>query len=320
MLCFEFWTEKRLDLGEDAPPTLEMGDDDTWLLAVFDGLGGAGSTPYTIVDSGKVFSGAYLASRCAKAVCEAFFKLWDKEANQNFALGLQEALKYSFTAYRQELYAPESRLKSKLIKTLPTTIAGILLEENRHDILPTLQATAFWAGDSRCYYWQKDEFMQISVDDLSGNPDALQNLRLDATITNCVHVEGNFIIHHTTHHFGEPTIFLVATDGCFGYVPTPMHFEFMLLETLMKSHYDMEDWAEKLKEALLAITGDDMSIALTAWGFQHLEHIKSYFYPRYEELQRDFIEIWENASPPREEIENILWSKYQKAPKLEREF
>jgi serine/threonine protein phosphatase PrpC len=298
MLCLKFWTEKRAHLGEDALPTLEAGDDQTWLLAVYDGLGGAGSTLYTLPHTGKQFSGAYLASRCAKSVTEVFFGLWDKEGEDSFAEGLDKALKYS--------------LKSKLIKTLPTTLAGILIEENiHHNSATCLEVTTFWAGDSRCFFWQADGLHQISVDDLNGNPDALENLRLDATITNCAHAEGNFTIRSVEHIIDEPILFLVATDGCFGYVETPMHFEYILLETLMQSHYDMEDWSEKMKESLLTITGDDMSLALCAWGFQDLEAIKSYFYTRYETLKKEYIEVWQAGKMQDAELENRLWEQYK---------
>lgn len=310
MLCLEFWTEKRASLGEDALPTLEVGDDNTMLLAVYDGLGGSGSMLYEVGESGNTFSGAYLASRCAKAVTEEFYKLWDKNSQTSFASVLEIALKYAFEAYRQELNAPPSRLKSKLIKTLPTTIAGILIEDNTHNI----ETTTFWAGDSRCYFLQLEGLQQITTDDLHGNPDALENLRLDATITNCVHAEGNFEIHSLFHIIDEPVVFLVATDGCFGYVETPMHFEYILLHTLMESHYDMEDWAEKLKEALLAITGDDMSLGLVAWGFENLEGIKSYFIPRLEVLKHEFIDVWEDIKThtlPQEAIQQ-LWARYNK--------
>ncbi|TAE15001.1 MAG: hypothetical protein EAZ95_09245 [Bacteroidetes bacterium] len=314
MLCFKFWTEKRAHLGEDALPTLEAGDDQTWLLAVYDGLGGAGSTLYTLPHTNKQFSGAYLASRCVKSVAEVYFGLWDKEGEDTFAEGLEQALKYSLAQYRKELNAPESRLKSKLIKTLPTTLAGILIEENIHnDSTTSLDVTTFWAGDSRCFFWQADGLHQISVDDLNGNPDALANLRLDATITNCAHAEGNFTIRSVAHVVDEPILFLVATDGCFGYVQTPMHFEYILLETLMQSHYDMEDWSEKMKESLLTITGDDMSLALCAWGFQSLEAIKSYFYTRYETLQKDYIQVWQEGKELDAELENRLWERYKES-------
>ncbi len=302
MLCFDFWTEKRASLGEDALPTLEVADDGTVLLVVYDGLGGAGSTLYDVGQAS--FSGAYLASRCAKAVTEAFYRLWDAQTEESFAEGLEVALKYALDAYRQELNAPISRLKSKLLKTLPTTIAGILIEPKQE----TIQTTTFWAGDSRGYFLQLEGLKQISTDDLHGSPDAFENLRLDATLTNCVHAEGNFHINTLFHSIDEPIICLVATDGCFGYVQTPMHFEYILLQTLMESHYDMEDWAEKLKDRLLALTGDDMSLALWAWGFDSLEAIKSYFIPRLEILTTEFITVWETLSDDIEK-EN-LWKKY----------
>ncbi len=316
MICLELWTEKKTALGEDAPPTLETADDQTALMAVYDGLGGAGSTLYGVGEQGK-FSGAYLGARCAKAVVENFYRLWDNAGEQTFAAGLEEALKFSFIEYVKELQVPISRLKSKLLKTLPTTLAGILVEEKH---LPFLKATAFWAGDSRCYMLEKDGLCQLSTDDLNGSPDALENLSLDATITNCIHAEGKFSIDYLPLLINLPVMFLVATDGCFGYVETPIHFEYILLKTLMESHQDTEDWTQRLTEQLLAITGDDMSLALMAWGFENLEDIKRHYYPRYVWLKEKFIAVWEHHKQQpaheentemRETLRQHLWDKYK---------
>jgi len=314
VISLEFCTEKRPTLGEDAPPTLKINaEGDALIMAVYDGLGGAGSTLYTLAENRQA-SGAYLAAHCAKAVVEHFYELWNDEQADALAQELEDALKYSFLAYQKELNAPVSRLKSKLLKTLPTTLAGIWIAETLDERQKTcLEATAFWAGDSRCFFWEIEGLRQISIDDLNGQPDAFQNLHLDATITNCIHAEGNFVLHTLDYVIDTPTIFLVATDGCFGYVQTPMHFEYILLKTLMESNQDAEDWAERLKEQLLAITGDDTSLALVAWGFQTLEEIKHCYYPRYETLKKTYIDIWENeTNENREQLGLILWETYKK--------
>ena len=80
----------------------------------------------------------------------------------------------------------------------------------------------------------------------------------------------------------------------------------------MESHYDMEDWAERLKEALLSITGDDMSLTIMAWGFDNLEAIKSYFIARLEVLKKEFIDVWEVVKAQSEDAIQALWKKYNK--------
>src|SRR5262245_47245379 len=68
VLGFTLFTEKVENHGEDAPPLfLRCGSRD--VLAVFDGLGGAGSERYDDPgDPGRPVKGAYLASRRVREV------------------------------------------------------------------------------------------------------------------------------------------------------------------------------------------------------------------------------------------------------------
>ena len=58
---------------------------------------------------------------------------------------------------------------------------------------------------------------------------------------------------------------LCATDGCFAYVRSPMHFEHLLLST-MQGARDAPDWQRALEAEVTAITGDDAAIALLGLG------------------------------------------------------
>ncbi len=310
MMYFTIWTEKIVGKGEDAPPTLLTGDDDTFILAVYDGLGGAGSRVYTLPnEQGEIweYSGAYLASRLAKAIVEEFYLT--AELTENFAEELQIVLQNDFNEYSQQLDNQSSKLKSKLIRLLPTTLAGILAEENSEENL--VNAWVFWAGDSRCYIWQKEGLQQLSEDDLTGKPDALANLEQDATISNCVQAGGEFSLHYRAFSFAEPSILITATDGCFGYLPTPMHFEYMLLQTLFKSQSDFEDWQPHLSEAITQVTGDDASLCLWAWGFEDLNAIKNYFSNRHSILYQTYIKPLENPDNQSDNLKNELWEMYK---------
>ena len=59
-VSFKFCTAKVAGEGEDADPILRVGPD-LGLLAVFDGMGGAGGTVYEPPDGPR--TGAYLAAR-----------------------------------------------------------------------------------------------------------------------------------------------------------------------------------------------------------------------------------------------------------------
>ena len=64
-LSFSFNLAKVPDQGEDADPILRQGRN-LGLVAVFDGMGGAGGTVYETPDGPR--TGAYLASRVARNV------------------------------------------------------------------------------------------------------------------------------------------------------------------------------------------------------------------------------------------------------------
>ncbi|HAS42359.1 MAG TPA: hypothetical protein DCS93_17915 [Microscillaceae bacterium] len=289
---FTIWTENRPNKGEDAIPSLLINAGSTkGMLAVYDGLGGAGSKVYEYEDEQgqvKQHSGAYLASRLAKKITENYFNT--SILNEDVATFSAETLKDELNAVFAEnikvLDKNPSKLRSKLIRRLPTTIAGLYYETKNQD---TLQLTCFWAGDSRAYVMSATGLKQLSIDDLNGNPDALENLTMDATISNCIDAEGRYQLHSYTFTAHEPVMLITATDGCFGYVKSPTHFEYLLLKALMQSQYDIEDWKERLEDALLTIAGDDVSLSILLLGLKTLEDWKIYFYERFKYIQSEYI-------------------------------
>ena len=69
---------------------------------------------------------------------------------------------------------------------------------------------------------------------------------------------------------------LSATDGCFNYFATPMHFHEVPL-TGLKLSEDVSDWENFCKEEMSAVTGDDVSLSLLAIGFNDFNELKSSF-------------------------------------------
>lgn len=306
------WTEKIEGKGEDAPPTLLLGDDDTGLLAVYDGLGGAGSKTYILHGEEQPKSGAYIASRLAKKVLEEFYVYQTFEEGYPNLLRVQ--LEEVFGQSIQEIETTPSKLRSKLIKRLPTTLAGIYFELEDDN---QLNVQAFWAGDSRCYVLTPTGLQQISEDDLHGQPDALENLLEDATISNCISAEGSFSIHTHRLILQKPCILFTATDGCFAYFSSPAHFEYILLQSLIESYYDLDDWRIKLEEKIGVVTGDDVSLSMVTLGFTNLNEIKNLFFKRFQEVYEKYIHPLEsyntNYTPEISEIrlKEKLWSEYK---------
>lgn len=316
MLSFTLWTEKIAEKGEDAPPTLLLDEElGTGILAVYDGLGGAGSTPYQI--GNKTFSGAYLASRLAMQVAEQTFvskhspfieiaPTNEQGFCDSYSNFLEKYLKTAFQLKIAQLDQQRSKLRSKLIKRLPTTIAGITFsidegETMRENIYYT---ESFWAGDSRVYVWLPSGLKQISEDNLTEKLDAQENLEQDAPISNCVSADDDFDVFSKRLTFQQPIVLITATDGTFGYLPTPAHFEYYLLATL---HHPLtcttEDWKNILTLALENVTGDDMSLCVLTLGYKNLEHLKFVSNSRLMELKNEFIFAQKDKSQ--------IWQKYK---------
>jgi len=310
MMFFSIWTEKIAEKGEDAPATLLIDEENgTGILSVYDGLGGSGSTPYAVGQ--KTFTGAYLASRLAMQVAEQTFVQQNPEID-SFTENLERYLKTAFSLKVAQLDQQRSKLKSKLIRRLPTTIAGVVfkVEEGVSMLENVYHTESFWAGDSRVYAFTQSGLKQISEDNLVESLDAFENLQKDSPISNCICADEEFVLHTKKIVFKEPTVLITATDGTFGYLPTPFHFEYYLLATL---HHplvcNVEQWQEILTFALEMVTGDDMSLSLVTLGYGNdLMNLKVATLGRLIDLKNNFIKPL--AANP-EDARQALWDVYK---------
>ena len=267
-ILLNLWTEKKAGHGEDAPPLLVVKNE-AIAVGVFDGMGGAGAAT-CISKYGDDYTKAYVASRVIKEEIESLFEncLGKEEISP-------ELLKEMITnrlKQEQEAYPPKTKsmLRSKLVRDYPTTMAVVTLcsTETRWLI------DSFWAGDSHCYLWTKKGFYQISKDDLEEDNDPMENLRNDATISNCICADRDFHINHKRIPLSKgPIVILSATDGCFGYFQTPMHFEDMLKRCLKKAK-DEEDWKNLVEQEIQKVTGDDTSLSLVGIGFNSFDQFR----------------------------------------------
>jgi serine/threonine protein phosphatase PrpC len=288
-VSFRFCTAKVAGEGEDADPILRVGPD-LGLLGVFDGMGGAGGRVYDTADGRH--TGAYIASRFARNVVERLMiELIKPEWNLDgpaTAAELHRVLASSLAARLAELKAPETTLRSRLVKALPTTMALAVLQ--RTD--PAASAYAchlFWAGDSRAYVVEPEAgIRQLTTDDLRSGGDAMRNLTDDSVMSNCISADTEFHISHRQVELRAPFLLLCATDGCFAYVRSPMHFEHLLLSTLRGAR-DVPAWQQAVEAAVTAITGDDAALALLGVGAD-LGGFKKLLRDRTGEVGRRFVE------------------------------
>jgi serine/threonine protein phosphatase PrpC len=296
-ISFSFNLGKIPDQGEDSDPILRDGPD-LGLIAVFDGMGGAGGTVYETPDGRR--SGAYLASRLARDVVERrMLELLVPDWNLNgkaAASDLQRSVQQALRQRLQQLNAPPSGLRSRLLRALPTTMALVALQRAQPG------GTAWgchvlWAGDSRAYVFEPTGARQLTTDDLRDPGDALANLRRDSVVSNAMSADTDFHVNYRKVKLRAPFLVVCATDGCFGYVRTPMHFEHMVLSHLENAR-STEAWSSSLQAEIAAVTGDDaaMSMLGVGAGFKEFQEL---FAPRVTELARDFI-------APLDELSNAI--------------
>ncbi len=286
-ISFAFNLGKIPDHGEDADPILRDGPD-LGLLGVFDGMGGAGGTVYET--PGGQRSGAYLGSRIARDVVEQrmvqlLVPDWNLKGGAA-AADLRRSVQDALQSAVAELKAPPSRLKSRLLRTLPTTMAVLGLQRLRRDGA-TWACHAFWAGDSRAFVLTADGVQQLTVDDLRDTGDALENLRRDSVVSNALSADVDFTVQYRRIDLTAPFLLVCATDGCFGYLPSPMHFERLLLETLRTAR-TVEAWSEAVQREIAAVTGDDASMAVLGVGAD-LAAFKRLLAPRLRLLEEEFV-------------------------------
>ncbi len=280
--------EKQQGYGEDAYIAELNGN--KALLGVFDGCGGIGSRKYPEYDN---MTGAYIASRTVRDIVKNQFKM-DRDIDG-------DTLKAEILKGLKALSLNENRLKGDMQKAFPTTLSVITLRSEKRYIL----ADFFWTGDSRGYLLEETGLVQISRDDILGGGDAFENLSEDARLSNYVYADGDFVINRRSAKINRPCAFISATDGCFAYFKTPMEFEYMLTETLMKSENENE-WKKALEERIESISGDDFSLCLCCFGFKKFKKLKKAFKDRNKYLENNYIFPAENGKNIRE-----LWESYK---------
>lgn len=261
---FKFMVEKSIGKGEDSDPIL-FSTESSAITGVYDGMGGSGASLCTSEFEGQ-HTKAYVASRIIREAIDNHVsnqRTIDSETLKRICV---ERLNREITNYP----SPKSMLKSKLIRNYPTTFTLAVANHKKDNII----IDSYWAGDSRNYLWIKDGFYQITKDDLVNNNDPLDNLTSDSALSNCVCADNDFTINHIRLKINkQPYVILSATDGCFGYCRTPMHFEYLLASSLFSSN-NQEDWERTMKEQIQEISGDDFSLSIIAKGFKDFIELK----------------------------------------------
>lgn len=294
------YTEKNANKGEDANPVLSQINENDFMIAVFDGLGGAGGSNITS-PKGEINTHAYYGSRilrdCIVQLSNAQNKevITDKDQLKKYVINF---INDDLINFRQKDVAMLSKKPTKLPTTFALTFINQFREELKLDIM--------WAGDSRCFAMSPGQSLTtLTKDDTKDSESDSLNLKVDSPMINYVNAEGNFYINQNKVKLTGKNILIVATDGCFGYFPSPVHFEYSLLKTLSEST-SIDTWQKKLTQDIVCITKDDATMSLLAFGWDNFLEIKDDFESDFISLKDNFIKPFETEEKRIEDLKQNL--------------
>lgn len=253
------------------------------ILAVFDGLGGSGSSKVMV--DGEERTSAWVGSRVAAACVTAHVPYIVGRSSEDLVGTLEAALRAELKARGDEIASGEvqSRLVSKAIKRLPTTMALCAVRPSTSDERGD-EVVAVWAGDSRCYVLTPVEGLRVLTTDQTSSKKSTRTGRADdGAMANILSASGDFRLQSATTVVQGPVIVLAGSDGAYDYVRTPEDLEYLILSALSEAP-TVEEWGNALADPLVARAGDDVSVALCVRGVDDLASARDAFARRHGEL------------------------------------
>ncbi len=254
------------------------------MIGVFDGCGGLGGQTYSRYDG---VTGAWIASR---ALCFRTY-YWTSGYTPSPDSDPKRELTRRFKAQLDELLESakaDVSVIGSMVRAFPST-ARIAILDYANASGPSCRF--LWAGDSRGYLLMPDGLKQITVDDIetvnAGGKavplDPFENLYEDAPLKNLISAGKDISLNERVVPVILPAIVLVATDGMFSYLPTPMNFETLLLNTMANSH-SVSEWCEKIRDRIKDIASDDATLVLSPVGFTDFAAVKKAYAKRREAI------------------------------------
>lgn len=272
---FGFCKEKIAGKGEDS--CCFRFHEQGGIIAVFDGCGGSGAENYSKLGN---HSGAYLASRAAAAATMQWFE-WQEAARGQDIEALHKCIMDMLAVCEHYAEQPRSKIRGSITKSLPTTMAALTFQ--KPDARTTIMSSIS-AGDSHVYQLDAGGLKQLNKDDVSGG-DAFSNLYDDPPMNNVISRDGGFTLNWRTYELVGKCVLISATDGCFGYLKSPMEFEMLLLGTLMASQ-SVDEWQYRIESAIDEVAGDDQTLLALAYGYRSFMELKQSFEPRFDDMLR----------------------------------
>ncbi len=276
------------------------------LLGAFDGCGGAGARKHDFYSG---HTEAYMASRfCAGVFYDQFRRTFPSQLK--VADLIADVFAPQITQRLMQFVPPVDgggfQIKGSSVRTLPSTAAVALIRQAKKG---EMLVSAIWAGDSRVYIMNSKGLAQLTVDD-TNVPDPMLNTYEDGVLQNILCSNKPAKLHHKTIRMTEPFVVFAATDGCFGYLSTPMEFEGILLNTLLQTK-SADQWENKLAELISSIAGDDSTICLASYGYGKFAALQQAFANRYAYLEKQYLAPISKMPPEDKDGRISLWESYR---------
>lgn len=189
-----------------------------------------------------------------------------------------------FRSFAQKHCPAASRIVGSMQRSLPTTLCAAIASG------PSFASDLcfLWAGDSRGFVLDASGLHQCTRDHLRGDPDPFESLYRDRPLSALICADAPVRLSLRRLRVSKPCVLVVATDGAFGCLPTPMEFEMLLLNTLRAST-DWDGWERRLLNQLKKAAHDDATLLLAPLGFESIEAAREALAPRRALLQKRFI-------------------------------
>ena len=137
----------------------------------------------------------------------------------------------------------------------------------------------------------------------------MSNLSHDSALTNVLSSDGNYSSTTSASRSSKPDgVIFAATDGVFGYVQSPMEFEWMLLRILGDADAP-ELFTTRLKTILGEVAGDDFTFSMMSFYCGSFDVMRHAFENRARLLEQRYVKPLRAART--EELMQELWQEYR---------